>query len=156
MWQRIVIGAAAGAVGTAALNITTYLDMTWRGRGSSGMPAQVAGTLADKAGIDLAGDGDEETAQNRQSGLGALLGYMSGIGMGALYGVARPAVRSLPRPLAGVLLGAGAMAGTDLPATALGVTDPTEWPASSWLSDIVPHVIYGLVTAAAYDAFSGE
>ena len=150
MWRRIVMGAAAGAVGTAALNITTYLDMTIRGRGSSGMPAQVAGIFAEKAGVNL-GEGD--TGDNRKTGLGALLGYASGIGFGVLYGAGRPLLRSLPLPVAGFLLGAGAMAGTDVPATALGVTDPTEWPVESWASDVVPHAIYGLVTAAAYDAF---
>ena len=153
MWRRIAIGAAAGAVGTAALNITTYLDMAVRGRASSGMPAQAAGKLADMAGVDL---GDEETAQNRKSGLGALLGYVSGIGTGLLYGAARPALRSLPQPVAGLILGAGAMAGTDVPITALGLTDPTEWPASSWASDIVPHLVYGVVTAATYDAFGSD
>ena len=152
IWERIAMGAAAGAVGTAALNITTYLDMTVRGRGSSGVPAEVAGQLADKAGVDL---GDDDTQQNRQSGLGALLGYVTGIGMGALYGAALPWLRGVPRPIAGVLLGAGAMAGTDVPATVLDVTDPTEWPATSWVADIVPHAIYGLVTVATYDAFGG-
>lgn len=153
IWRRIATGAAAGAVGTAALNITTYLDMAVRGRGSSGTPAEVAGRLADRAGLDL---GEEDTRENRQSGVGALLGYVTGIGMGALYGAAFPAARALPQTLAGLLLGAGAMAGSDVPASVLGVTQPTEWPAASWASDIVPHAVYGLVTVVTYSAFAAD
>ena len=151
--RRIAMGVAAGAVGTAALNITTYADMVVRGRGSSGVPAQAAAQLVEKAGIDL---GEDEAKQNRQTGLGALLGYVTGLGIGGAYGAARPLLRSLPQPLVGVLLGAGAMAGSDVPATALGITDPTEWPAQSWASDIVPHLVYGIVTAVAYDAFGSD
>ena len=153
MRRELATGLAAGAAGTVALNVTTYLDMALRGRGSSGMPAQAAGKLADKAGVDLSGAGDEETAHNRQSGLGALLGYATGLGVGAVYGIVRPSMRRLPWPLAGVGLAAAAMAGSDVPATALGITDPREWPASSWLSDIIPHLAYGFATALTYDAF---
>jgi hypothetical protein len=46
----------------------------------------------------------------------------------------------------------GAAAG----ATVTGATDPRSWGASGWIADIVPHVIYGLVTVIAYDAFAGE
>lgn len=40
------------------------------------------------------------------------------------------------------------MGGTDAPMAALGVTDPRTWAAKDWLSDAVPHLAYGLVTAA--------
>ncbi len=56
---------------------------------------------------------------------------------------------------AGVVLGVGAMAGSDVPAAALGVTDPTTWDFNSWGSDIVPHLAYGVMTAVAYEAFTG-
>jgi hypothetical protein len=45
------------------------------------------------------------------------------------------------------------MAGSDLPMTALGLTDPREWDAASWASDVVPHLAYGMAAAAAYQAF---
>ncbi len=48
-----------------------------------------------------------------------------------------------------------AMAGSDVPAAALGATDPTTWPASSWAMDLGFHLPYGLATAVAYEAFSG-
>ncbi len=31
------------------------------------------------------------------------------------------------------------------------ITDPRNWPASSWISDLVPHLAYGLTTAAVFD-----
>ncbi|WP_316248185.1 hypothetical protein [Streptomyces sp. TRM49041] len=52
---------------------------------------------------------------------------------------------------AGPFLGAAAMAAGDLPATALGVTDPAEWSGAGRLSDIVPHLVYGMTTAAVFE-----
>lgn len=162
MLRNVLLGTAAGAVGTVALNVATYADMAIRGRPSSGVPAQVAGALIEKAGIELSGGGsgsggadggEQQQAENRKSGLGALQGYVVGLGIGALYGLVRPG-GATSVPLAGVALGLAAMAASDVPATALGVTDPRQWPASSWAADIVPHLAYGLFTALAYDAFT--
>ena len=60
-------------------------------------------------------------------------------------------VASSPIPVAGV--GLAAMAGSDVPATRLGVTDPMSWSESSWASDIIPHLAYGVVvTAVVFEA----
>ncbi len=154
MLRQVLMGTAAGAVGTVALNVTTYADMALRGRPSSSVPAQVAGKLAGKAGIDLSGEG--ETTQNRKSGLGALSGYAVGLGVGTAYGLVRPLLGDVSVPRAGVVLGLAAMAGSDVPSAALGVTNPAEWGANAWISDVVPHLAYGLVTAAAHEAFRGR
>jgi hypothetical protein len=53
-------------------------------------------------------------------------------------------------------LGLAAMAASDLPATALGVTDPRTWGAAGWASDLLPHLAYGLATAAVYEALAGR
>jgi hypothetical protein len=50
----------------------------------------------------------------------------------------------------------GALAGSNGPMTVLGVTDPRTWPASSWVADIVPHLAYGVVTAAVRDSLDPE
>ena len=153
MLREVLTGTAAGAVGTVALNVTTYADMVLRGRPPSSVPAEVAGKLTDKANIDLSGEGsDGSTAQNRRSGLGALMGYVTGLGVGTAYGLVRPLLGDVSVPRAGLVLGLAAMAGSDVPATALGVTNPAKWSFNSWASDIVPHLAYGLVTAVAYDA----
>jgi|GEM_PF-6643874 len=48
------------------------------------------------------------------------------------------------------------MAASDVPAAKLGATDPKTWGVPEWLSDIIPHVVYGLVTASVCDAIAGE
>jgi len=55
-------------------------------------------------------------------------------------------------PLAGVALGLAVMAASDLPIVQSGVSDPQEWSATDWVSDLVPHLIYGFITAAVYAA----
>lgn len=152
--RDLVNGLIAGATGTVALNLTTYLDMALRARSASPMPAQTAGELADAADVDLAPDNEEETEQNRTQGLGALLGYVSGLGFGALYGVLAPRLDGRSIPLAAGALTLAAMAGSNVPAAAVGVTDPKEWSAKDWVADIVPHLVYGIVTAAVYDSIS--
>jgi hypothetical protein len=37
---------------------------------------------------------------------------------------------------------------------AQGLTDPREWGTAGWISDIVPHVAYGIVTARTYEAIT--
>lgn len=158
MIREALIGAAAGAIGTVALNVTTYTDMALRGRAASSVPSQAAGQLAEKLGVDLSAEGEEQdgpTAQNRQSGLGALQGYVVGIGLGTAYGIVRPHLDDVSVPLAGLGLALAAMASSDAPSAALGVVDPTTWPLSTWAMDLGFHLPYGLVTAVAYEALSG-
>ncbi len=153
MRRQLLAGLAAGATGTAALNVITYLDMALRGRPSSTVPAQVAERMAEKGGIALdKGLEPGEQVDNRKEGTGALLGYLTGLGMGLGYGVVRMGLARPPRLVAGVFLGLAAMAGSDVPATALGVADPGSWSASSWASDLVPHLAYGVVTASVFEA----
>jgi hypothetical protein len=33
--------------------------------------------------------------------------------------------------------------------TVLKITDPRQWSTSDWLSDLVPHLAYGVVAAGA-------
>lgn len=150
-------GLLAGIAGTVALNVITYGDMALRGRPSSNVPAQVAGRLADKVGIDpIAESAEGEAVENRQSGVGALLGYATGLGIGVGYGLIRSRTNGLPQPLAGSSLGLAAMAMSDIPAVALGVTNPKEWGVNAWMSDLLPHLAYGFVTTTTYDRLSGR
>ncbi|MFY1635058.1 hypothetical protein ACN27F_17585 [Solwaraspora sp. WMMB335] len=141
--RRILSGLLAGAAGTSALNMVTYLDMAGRARPASSTPQRSVGRLADTLHVDL---GDEETAQRRRAGLGPLLGYATGLGAGVLYATLGP--RHAPVWAATGLLAALAMAGSDAPMTLLKVSDPRQWSAADWVSDIVPHLAYGLVAAA--------
>jgi hypothetical protein len=169
MANRIVAGAIAGAAGVVALNAVGYLDMLLRGRPASDLPARVAGKLADEMGLPLdlssdAGDtDDDEVAElgdedepdapaNRREALGALLGMANGIAIGVCYGVARLIIPRPPAWLAGTALGAAAMAASDYPATRLGLTEPRDWTATDWASDVLPHMAFGVVTAIAFEA----
>lgn len=150
MIERLLWGAAAGAAGTTALNAATYLDMVLRARPASSTPEQTVEKTEDLTGWSLSSD--DEAEQNRRSGLGALLGIATGLGTGAVYALVRPRLGlAAPFALRALVAGVGANVGSVAPMTALGVDDPRQWPASSWASDVVPHLAYGVVTAAVYE-----
>lgn len=144
-------GAAAGAAGTTALNAVTYLDMAVRGRGSSSTPEETVQKLAETAHVQI--PGDEQTRENRIQGLGPLTGLAAGIGVGMLGGLARASGYRSVTPVGIVLTALGAMVAGNGPMTVLGVTDPRTWSATSWLSDIVPHLAYGAVVKTTMNAF---
>ena len=152
MPHRIAHGLAAGAVGTTALNVLTYADMALRGRPPSEVPKQDVEKLAENARLDL---GSGEDADQRKEGIAALMGYVTGLSIGAVAGLAGPVIRRLPQPLAATAVGLGAMAATDGASAALGVTDPRTWSATDWISDVVPHLAYGAATVATYRALQG-
>jgi hypothetical protein len=144
-------GAVAGAAGTTALNAVTYLDMTVRGRAGSSTPEDTVEKLAQK--VHVAIPGNEAKRQNRLEGLGPLVGLVTGVGMGVLTGLARAAgLRSGPF-VGTVLTTAGVLVAANGPMTVLGVTDPRTWSATDWLSDVVPHLAYGVVVRTTLDAF---
>ncbi len=151
--ERIARGAAAGAAGTTALNAVTYLDMAGRGRSSSRTPEQTIEKLAAKAHITIPGGKDAQ--RNRISGLGALNGIAAGVGGGAAIAALHTPKGGLSVAGTGVLAAVAVMALTNGSMAALGITDPREWSAGDWVSDLIPHLAYGLVTAAALKAMTG-
>ena len=144
--RGVAAGLAAGAAGTTALNAVTYLDMAARGRSTSSAPEDVVEKLAGRAGVEI--PGDDDTRANRLAGLGPLAGMVTGVGVGAALGAAMSLGIRPPTPVAGVLAGAAAMVATDAPMGLLGVSDPRTWATRDWVADAVPHLAYGLVTAA--------
>lgn len=144
---RFVRGAVAGAVGTYALNLTTYLDMLARGRPSSELPAKAAAQLAGDVGFDLQGD-DEATA-NRREALGALSGMMAGVSVGVLASTVMPRLGRRRLVVPAAFVGAMAAAGTNGPMVVKGLTDPRTWGPAGWASDLVPHFVYGLGVVTA-------
>jgi hypothetical protein len=69
---KMLLGTAAGSVGTVALNAATYADMALRGKPASSVPAQVADELAKKVGLD-------PSLPEREDGRGELPDRMDGI-----------------------------------------------------------------------------
>jgi hypothetical protein len=145
LWPGLLSGAAAGAAGTSALNVITYLDIAVRGRPTSSTPERTVEAMARLFGLTVPGTGD--ILANRLLGLGALTGYAAGIGMGLILGLVwalgwRPGIL-----LATLVATALALIGTNGPMTVLGVTDPRTWGLVGWISDVIPHFGYGVVTA---------
>lgn len=152
MIRNLLTGVAAGAAGTTALNVATYLDMIVNARPASTTPDDTVREIEKTTGASLSSDGpDSDEAANRRTAAGALLGVAAGLGTGALYGLVRPRLGSVPLVVLGLGAGVVANLGTTGPMAAFGITDPRDWPASSWVSDLVPHLTYGLATAAVWE-----
>src|SRR4051794_23290662 len=146
----VLRGLTAGAAGTTALNAVTYADMAVRGRAPSQMPGKAGEGVASRPGHEV--PGDDPTRRHRLTGLGALTGIGTGMGVGITAELLNPVIRRLPLPLAGVGIGAAAMAGSDLPMARLGLSDPRTWSTADWLADALPHLAYGAMTAWALRA----
>ncbi len=144
-------GAAAGAAGSTALNAVTYLDMAVRGRPTSSTPEDTVEKLAETAHLPIPGEGD--TRQNRVQGLGPLLGLVAGVGVGVLGGLVRASGYRSATPVGTALTTLGVLVAANGPMTALGITDPRTWSGTDWLSDLIPHLAYGVVVKTTMDAF---
>lgn len=149
MLLSILKGAAAGAAGTTALNATTYLDMTVRARPTSSTPEDTVEKLAEISHIEIPGEGDER--DNRVAGLGPLSGIATGVGVGALLGLTRVIGWRPPVALGAAAATVLALVGANGPMAALGISDPRTWSLRDWAADVVPHLAYGIVTAATLD-----
>lgn len=146
---RLSRGMIAGAVGTTALEAVGYLDMAVRGRPASRTPENSVRKLSRIVGIDL---GRGQRARNRRAGLGALLGYATGAGVGAGYALLKR--DKMPGRLAPIMLAGTAMAVANGPMAALGVTNPRRWSGQDWAADVLPHLAYGVITATTYRMLS--
>ncbi|OZM77175.1 hypothetical protein [Pseudonocardia sp. MH-G8] len=152
MNRSLLAGLAAGAAGTTALNLVTYLDMVVRARPSSSTPEETVRKTEELAHSTLSSEGpDSQSASNRRSGLGALMGIAAGLCTGLAYGLVRPRLDGVPLPVLGIGAGLAANVGTSGPMAALGISDPRSWSASSWVSDLIPHLAFGLTTAAVWE-----
>jgi hypothetical protein len=143
----ILRGAAAGAAGTTALDVVTYLDMALRGRPASSTPENTVEKLAAAVHVPIPGDGVKRAS--RVEGLGALTGLVAGIGVGGLHGLARASGFRVGTLLTTLTV----LISTNGPMTVLGVTDPRTWTAVDWISDLVPHLAYAAVVTTTMDAF---
>ncbi len=149
--RQLLNGAIAGAAGTTALDLATYLDMAVRKRPASSTPERTVERTADLVGFRL--PDDPEQRQAREAGLGAVLGSVAGIGAGVALGALR-GVTGRPRGGAGTLGTAWvlAMLVGNGPMTVLGVTDPRTWRRVDWVADIVPHLGYAVAATVTLRA----
>ncbi|MEH0108596.1 hypothetical protein V6N00_02550 [Tersicoccus sp. MR15.9] len=150
MTNTLTRGLLAGAAGTAALNAVTYADMVLRGRPASEAPGRTVEAALDRLGVAVPGRGAER--DNRRSALGAVGGIAVGLGIGVLASAARSAGLRFSGPTGAALTGAAAMAASDVPMAALGISDPRTWSSADWATDVAGHLAYGITTRAALAA----
>ncbi|OPC78438.1 hypothetical protein B4N89_36220 [Embleya scabrispora] len=154
MFTRILRGAAAGAAGTTALDAVTYADMAGRARPASETPQRTVAVIARRVGHPV--EGDSDTRANRLTGLGALSGILTGVGVGAAVGLLRDAGLRPPIWAGSLLVGAVAMLVANAPMAGLRVSDPRTWSRTDWVADIVPHLAYGFTTYATLVTMDSE
>jgi hypothetical protein len=144
--QTLGRGLIAGAVGTTALNATTYADMVLRARPASTTPEMTVQRGAEVLGVSI--PGEENAREARKAGLGPLLGTAAGVGAGLALTAVRSSGRlKSPKVTFGVAW-VLAMAAGNGPMTVLGVTDPRTWSGTDWVADIVPHAAYAAAATA--------
>lgn len=85
---------------------------------------------------------------NRRAALGSLLEYATGTGVGAVFG-ALVGDRFGWKMAAPILTGSAVLP-ANAPIVLLRVTDPRQWSAADWASDILPHAVYGMTAAAVF------
>lgn len=132
-------GLFAGVAGTAAMTVSSTLEMKLRGRGASSAPAQAAAKVLGVQPID-------EEAQARFSNL-VHWGY--GTGWGGVRGLIAAAGFSGPAAIATHLAAVWGSEQVMLPA--LGVTPPlTQWGKEEVAIDALHHAVYAAATSIAY------
>jgi hypothetical protein len=147
-----VRGALAGAAGTAVMTLMMRKvapkvvpeDM----RPDEFVPKKAVEWAEEEAGRPHA----LTEAQEMKAALGAHLSY--GSSMGALYGLARSRMDGIPAPLSGTLFGMAVWAlSFEGWMPALGVAKPpTERSPKKVPMPIMAHLVYGAITALAFDA----
>jgi hypothetical protein len=147
--RPLLHGAIAGLAGTTALNIAGYADIALRGRPISDTPEITVRSLAAKLRIRI--PGDDQVQENRIAGLGPLTGHTLGLGMGAALSLARAAGWPSTKASRYVVASLLALTVTNAPIVLLGITDPRTWAASDWVSDIIPHLLYAVITVRVLD-----
>ena len=134
-------GLAAGAVGTAAMTVSSTLEMHLRGREPSTVPARAAAKLL---GVEPVGE-----AERRRFATLVHWGY--GIGWGGVRGVIG-ALGLRGTPAAALFLAAvwGAELAT-LPRLDIGVPPVSQWGRVEMAIDALHHAVYAIGTSVAYE-----
>jgi hypothetical protein len=141
-----LLGSVAGAAGTAALNVATYADMAVARPSprATRRPALVQDRRdlgRNRGALGRRSDRGEPPQRGRRA---ARLRERARARRGLRGHPAPGCARGSRVPLAGLVIGAAAMAMSDVPATRAGITDPRTWGTAGWLADIVPHALFGL------------
>jgi hypothetical protein len=134
------VGLAAGLAGTAAMTVSSTIEVKIRGRPGSSAPADAAGKVL---GVRPAGEQESKR-------FGTLVHWTYGTGWGAARGVL--AALGLPAPAATAAHLALVWGTEQVMLPALEVAPPaTRWGAKELAVDGWHHLVYAGVTGAAYE-----
>ena len=136
-------GLLAGAIGTAAMTVSSTLEMKLRGRPSSSAPADAASKVLGVEPVDEVAEARFSTLVHWGYGTawGAVRGLLAGIGLGG---------RS-----ATVVHFAAIWGGSLVMLPALDVSPPaSEMEPTELAIDAVHHLVYVVATALAYRALT--
>ncbi len=134
------VGLAAGLAGTAAMTVSSTIEMKIRGRPGSSAPADAAGKLL---GVRPAGEKESKR-------FAALVHWAYGTGWGAARGIL--AALGLPAPAATAAHLALVWGTEQVMLPALRVAPPaTQWGAKELAVDGWHHLVYAGVTGATYE-----
>lgn len=138
-------GVFAGAVGTAAMTLSSTVEARLRGRGGSQTPAEA---LCQLLGVEALGEQEKRRLTTLVHwGYGVALGGLRGpLGLAGMSGAAALAVY-----LAAVWMGEQVM----LRALDLA-PPPTEWSGEQLAVDTGHHLVYAAATSAAYEFLDRE
>jgi hypothetical protein len=133
-------GLVAGAIGTAAMTVSSTVEMKLRRRKPSDAPARAAAKLL---GVEPLGEAEKQRFAN-------LVHWAYGTDWGLVRGLLGVLGLSGPGATAAHF---GAVWGTELVMLpALGVTSPpTEWGATEVAIDAWHHIVYAVATSFAYE-----
>lgn len=135
-------GLLAGAAGTAAMTVSSTIEMRLRGRAASTAPADASAKVL---GIEAFTD---DAAQNRFS---TLVHWGYGTGWGVVHGVLDLAGLAPAKATAAHLAAIWGNEAVMLPA--LEVAPPFwTWGATEVAIDVWHHVVYAVATGIAYEA----
>jgi uncharacterized membrane protein len=140
-------GVAAAAVGTAAMTSAQYWVYGLFGGEASEAPAQVGERILGALGVKVRNE--------QRPALNTAMHVLYGTSWGLPFGVLRGRGDRGPGPAEGLAFGFTVWAASLAELPALGVAEPV-WrrPATAIVCDLGFHLVYGLATAAALEAFT--
>ena len=133
-------GIFAGLAGTAAMTLSTALEMKWSGRDASDAPSKAAGRAL----------GVQPRNQIGKARFGQVVHWS----YGTTWGVARGLIglTGLRGAAASALHFAAVWGAAQVVLPSLDVAPPaTEWDAEQIATDVLHHAVYAAAAGAAYD-----
>jgi hypothetical protein len=134
-------GLVAGAAGTAAMTLSSTLEMRWRGREPSAVPARAAAKVL----------GVQPTGEAERQRFATIVHWGYGTGWGAMRGVIGAAGCRGPRAAALFFATVWASELVTLPLLAIGVPPVWRWSPAEIGIDAVHHLVYATVTSVVYE-----